>query len=143
MSQNPPLAQVGEEAVFSKIVTAQDVEALVAATGDRNPLHLDAAFAARTRFGRTVAHGVLTMGLISAAVSGFFVKRNVNVILVGANHRFRAPVYMGDTVTARGRVRNFDPNRSLVFLDTECTNQKDEVLITGEVVIMLEVLADS
>ena len=143
MAGKPLDVQVGEEAAFTKTVTAEDVAALAEATGDHNPLHLDDAFAARTRFGQRVAHGVLTTGLISAAVAGHFVKPTVNVILASASQRYRAPVYLGDTISARARVRNFDPGRGLVFLETECTNQRGETVVTGEVVIMLEPLAES
>lgn len=141
MAQEPLEVKVGEEAVFTKTVTAADVAGLAEATGDHNPLHLDASFAARTRFRQRVAHGVLTTGLISAAIAGHFTKSNVNVILLSTSHRYRAPVYLDDTVTARARVRSFDPGRSRVFLDTECTNQRGETVVSGEVVIMLEALA--
>lgn len=139
----PLEVKIGEEAVFTKTITAADVSALADVTGDHNPLHLDPTFAARTRFGKPIAHGVLTTGLVSATIARHFVRPSVNVILVSANYRFRQPVYIGDTVSACIRVRRFDPNRGLVFLDTECLNQRGETVLSGDVVIMLEALADA
>jgi len=64
MAANPasPLA-VGQRGTVWKTITAADIEAFAALTGDRNPLHLDDAFARQSRFGRPVAHGVLVAGV--------------------------------------------------------------------------------
>jgi len=92
----------GMFAEVRRVVTAADVAAYAALLGDANPLHLDADFAARTAWGRPIAHGMLTAGLFptlfGATISGS--------VYVSQTLRFRRPVYVGDTVVARVTVRS-------------------------------------
>ena len=60
---------VGQSVEVPTVVTAHMVELFAEATGDRNPVHLDEEFAARTKFGGRIAHGMLTAGFVSAAIA--------------------------------------------------------------------------
>ena len=66
--QNRRSFSIGETATYSKTFTAADIETFAALSGDRNPVHLDESYAARTRFGRCIAHGILTTSLISNVI---------------------------------------------------------------------------
>ncbi|WP_192918449.1 CBS domain-containing protein [Salinigranum salinum] len=91
-----PGVDVGDVVRFSKRLTDGDVRAFARATGDENPLHLDDAFAATTRFGGRIAHGVLTLGIVSAALA----RLPGLVIYLSQSVRFVGPVDVGDRVTA-------------------------------------------
>ncbi|MFC4541013.1 CBS domain-containing protein [Halosolutus amylolyticus] len=87
---------VGDVARFSKPLTDEDVEAFAEVTGDTNRLHLDEAYAAETRFGRRIVHGVLANGLISAALA----RLPGLTIYLSQESSFLAPLPIGDRVTA-------------------------------------------
>ncbi|HEY8490936.1 MAG TPA: MaoC family dehydratase [Dehalococcoidia bacterium] len=131
--------QVGHTATFTKQVTEADVTAFAQVTGDANPVHLDAAYAARTRFGQRIAHGMLSAGFISAAL-GTRLAPDAVVVYVSQSMRFRRPVFIGDTVTARVEVTAVDPERRLVTARTDCTNQDGETVLTGEATVLLDPL---
>lgn len=132
--------QVGHAALFSKQVTEEDINTFARVTGDTNPVHLDEAYAARTRFGRRIAHGMLSAGFISAAL-GTRLAPDAVVVYVSQSMRFRRPVFIGDTVTARVEVTAVDPERRLVTVRTDCTNQDGETVVTGEATVLLDPLS--
>ena len=107
--------RLGEELpAESRVVTREDVRAYAEASGDRNPLHLDEAAARAAGFDGVIAHGMFTMGHLASAVTawaggGAFVRR--------MRVQFRAPVAMGETIVARGRVRSADPSSRAVVLE--------------------------
>ena len=129
--------RVGDTAEFTKTVTSDDVVAFATVTGDTNPLHLDAAYASKTRFGRRNAHGTLSAGFISAAL-GTKLAPHACIVYLSQSLRFQRPVYVNDTVTARVEVTNVDPARRIVTLTTTCANQKGEELLTGEALVLLD-----
>lgn len=88
--------EVGDVVRFRKRLTDEDVRAFARATGDTNPLHLDEEFAAGTRFGGRIAHGVLTAGVVSAALA----RLPGQVVYLAQDLSFLAPVDVGETVTA-------------------------------------------
>ncbi|HWQ29041.1 MAG TPA: MaoC family dehydratase [Dehalococcoidia bacterium] len=132
--------RVGDKAEFTKTVTSDDVVAFANVTGDTNPLHLDDAYAAKTRFGRRIAHGMLSAGFISAAL-GTKLAPHACVVYLSQSLRFQRPVYVGDTVTARVEVTKIDPARRFVTLTTTCANQNGEELLTGEALVLLDPVA--
>ncbi|MFC6988437.1 MaoC/PaaZ C-terminal domain-containing protein [Haloplanus sp. GCM10025708] len=91
---------VGDVATFSKTLSVGDVERFARASGDTNPLHLDADYARETRFGRRIVHGVLALGVVSAALA----RLPGLVVYLSQSVQFVAPVDVGDTVTARCEV---------------------------------------
>jgi 3-hydroxybutyryl-CoA dehydratase len=129
--------QVGDTVEFTRTVTSDDIVAFANVTGDTNPLHLDDAYAAKTRFKRRIAHGMLSAGFISAAL-GTRLAPHACVVYLSQTLRFQRPVYIGDTVTARVEVTKIDPSRRFVTLTTTCANQDGEDLLTGEALVLLD-----
>ena len=126
---------------FSKTLTADDVEAFARVSGDTQPLHLDDAMAARSRFKKRIAHGILTAGVISAAI-GTKVAPGQVVIYMGQTLNFLAPVYLGDTVTAQLRIISMNAPRRQATLLAKVVNQDGVEVLNGEAKIMVEAYSE-
>lgn len=126
---------LGQTAEVSKTITQADVETFAALTGDQNPVHLDEAFAATTRFGGRIAHGMLSAGLIST-VLGMHLPGS-GAIYLGQTLRFTAPVRPGDTITATAEVVELFPEKRRVRLRTTVTTGGGETVIEGEAQMVL------
>jgi 3-hydroxybutyryl-CoA dehydratase len=124
----------GDSASFSKTITETDVVLFAGITGDLNPVHIDAEFAARSRFGGRVAHGMLTAAFIST-VLGMRLPGSGTVCLE-QTLRFRRPVMIGDTITATVEVLEVDEWRR-VRLATRCCNQHGETVLDGIATVLL------
>jgi acyl dehydratase len=123
---------VGDSVRFSKTLTDGDVEQFAAISGDTNPLHLDDDAASETRFGGRIVHGALVTGLISAALA----RLPGTVVYLSQDTEFRAPVRIGDRVTADvGAVEDLGGNR--FRLRTQVLRDDDPV-IDGEAVVLIE-----
>ena len=131
--------RVGDTATFEKTVSEDDIADFARVTGDEQPLHLDDAYAAKTRFKRRIAHGILSAGFISAAL-GIKLAPQSTVVYLRQSLRFLRPVYPGDTITARLEVTKLDTERNFVTCSTECTNQDGTTVLTGEATVMLDAL---
>ena len=132
---------VGTTATFSKQVTAEDIERFTQVSGDSNPLHSDAAYAKRTRFGEPIAHGMLGAGVISAAL-GTQLAPDAVVIYLGQNLQFRVPVKAGDTLTATVTATEVIPEKRRVKLETRVANQDGTDVIVGDATVMVEPLGE-
>ncbi len=126
--------KVGDSAEVSRTITDEDIRAFAELTGDRNPVHLDDEDAAGTRFGRRIAHGMLGASLISALLANEL--PGSGTVYLSQSLRFVAPVYPGDTVTARVSVSRLREDKPIVTLETVCRNQRGELLIEGEAVVL-------
>ncbi len=133
---NAPAIRVGDRASLSRMFGDAEIEAFAALTGDRNPLHLDDTFAGRTRFGRRIAHGMLSVALIGA-VLGMHLP-GPGAVYVSQTLRFVRPVYPQDTVTATVEVMAYQEDKGIATLRTVCTNQHGEVVVDGEAVALIE-----
>ena len=122
---------------FTKTLTADDVESFAESSGDTQPLHLDDDMAGKSRFKKRIAHGILTAGIISAAI-GTKVAPGQVVIYMGQSLKFLAPVYLGDSVTAKLSVISINVPRRLVTLKASVVNQKGEEVLTGQSEVMVE-----
>lgn len=109
-------------------LTQEKIGRYAAAGGDSNPLHVDPVFAAATRFGGTIAHGMLVLAYLSEMMTAAFGEDWVSGGCLKV--RFRGPARPGDTVTASGVVTRVQDGRAVC--DVECRNQHGEVLIAGE-----------
>ncbi|TNE37387.1 MAG: MaoC family dehydratase [Alphaproteobacteria bacterium] len=125
---------VGQSEEFSKTVTEADLVLYAGVTGDTNPVHLDEEFAAQTMFKTRIAHGMLSAGFISAVLGAKM--PGPGAIYVSQELKFKAPVKIGDTVTARCTVAEINTARRRVTLKTECL-VKDKVVVDGEAVMMV------
>ena len=126
--------KVGDSAEMRKTIGEEDVRAFAELTGDRNPVHLDEEYAAGTRFGRRIAHGMLGASLISAVLANELPGRGT--VYLSQTLRFTAPVFPGDTVTARVVVTHVREDKPVVTLETVCTNQRGERVVEGEAVVL-------
>ena len=137
MNDNVLGITVGAKASFEKTISEDDSLAFARATGDKQPLHLDDAYASKTRFKRRIAHGMLSAGFISAAL-GTKLAPQATVIYLSQSLRFLRPVYPGDTVTAEIEVTAIDTERRFVTCSTECVNQEGTSVLTGEATVLLD-----
>src|SRR5512134_312447 len=129
---------VGETAEFSKQLTERDIDAFAAISGDFDPIHVDEAYARTTPFGRRIAHGILSMALLST-VSAMISRRarergsrGTSVSLGYDRIRFLKPVFAGDTLTARYTVLELDPATRRSRSKVEVFRNGTELAVVGE-----------
>ena len=109
---------IGMESSYQKTITETDVDAFAALTGDTNPVHLDSEYAATTPFKARIAHGILSAGLISTVLGTQL--PGPGCIYVEQQIKFKAPVFIGDTLVATVTVQDVNQSRSRVSLKTQC-----------------------
>ena len=125
--------EVGMVRTLMKEVTTRDIELFAEVSTDRNPVHLDDAYAADTIFGGRIAHGMLTAGLISAVIGEQLPGHGT--VYLGQSLKFLAPVRPGDMVRAEVEVMEIDYSRRRVKLDTRCLVDGKPVL-KGEATVL-------
>ena len=132
---NTPYAEleVGQQASFEKHVEEKDIQLFAAMSGDRNPVHLDAEFAAGTLFKERIAHGMFSGALISAAVA--CTMPGPGTIYLGQTMKFTRPVKIGDTLTVRLEILEKLP-KNRVRIATRVFNQNDEQVVDGEAEVL-------
>ncbi|WP_254536684.1 MaoC family dehydratase [Halomarina litorea] len=131
--RTPGELTVGDTLRFTKTISEDDVQRFASASGDTNPIHLDDEYAAETRFGGRIAHGILVSGLISAALA----RLPGNVIYLAQDVEFLKPVRIGDRITADVQVaEDFDDGR--YRLVTRILDADEEVVIDGEAVVLID-----
>jgi 3-hydroxybutyryl-CoA dehydratase len=124
---------LGQRASFSKTLTESDVSAFAGLVGDFNPLHVDAEYARKSKFGRRTVHEMLAGGLIAAVLSTRL--PGPNWICLSQQMEFLAPMFIGDTITAEAEVVAWQPEKRLVTLKTDCYNQDARQVVTGQAVL--------
>jgi len=124
---------VGDSTSLSKTIGEVDVTLYAAVSLDTNPAHLDEVHAAQTPFGKRIAHGMLTAGLISACLGTRL--PGPGTIYLSQDLKFRAPVFLGDTITATVEVVALE-DKGRVRMRTTCTNQKGDLVVDGEAVVL-------
>jgi 3-hydroxybutyryl-CoA dehydratase len=125
--------RTGDAATFTKTITEADVLLFAAVSGDNYPLHVDAEYAKTTRFGQRAAHGMLTASLLST-VTGMLLQKPGG-IYVEQQVRFKRPVFIGDTLTARSEVVELIPQRRRMRVRAGVVNQRGESVLEGEGII--------
>lgn len=120
---------VGQQASRTLTLTAEHVRLYSEITGDHNPLHFDADFAARTRFGRLVVQGGLTTGLLHALVATDM--PGPGSVFLSQNWKFTAPVYIGDTITAEATVLSVHATKPVTELAVRVSRQDGETVLEG------------
>lgn len=115
-----------------RVVTQQNINLYAEASQDFNPIHVDEDFAKKTPLGGTIAHGMLILAYVSQMMSVAFGR----TWLAGGklNVRFKTPARPGDTITVSGKICKLDKSEGQTFIncDVLCSNQKGELVITGE-----------
>jgi 3-hydroxybutyryl-CoA dehydratase len=125
--------EIGMSASTGKTITESDIDKFAEVSTDTNPVHMSEEAAAATPFHHRIAHGMLSAGLISAVLGNRL--PGPGTIYLGQSLRFRAPVRIGDTVTATAEVTALDTARKRATLKTTCT-VGGKVVIEGEALVM-------
>lgn len=124
---------VGDAAEFSKTVSESDVYLYAGVTGDLNPAHINESYARNTFFKTRIAHGMLSAGFISAAIG--MKLPGPGTIYIRQELSFKAPVQIGDTVTARVEIIEINAEKNRVRMRTTCTNQEGILILDGEAMV--------
>lgn len=125
---------IGQSAGSENVVTEAVVAAFADVSGDRNPVHLDPAFAATTPFKERIAHGMLSAAYISALIGMSL--PGPGAIYVSQTLQFRRPVKLGATVATRVEIKAMDPEKARITLACTCSVDGKSVL-EGEAIIMV------
>jgi acyl dehydratase len=124
---------VGATATWTRTFSADDVEAFARISGDRNPLHFDAAFAGHTRLGRLVVQGGLTTGLFNALVA--MELPGPGSVFLHQEWDYPAPVFIGDTVTAHAEVIEARADKPITRLRCVARRQDGTEVLRGECLV--------
>ncbi len=122
--------EVGQVATRTLTLTAESVQTFAQLSGDYNPLHFDETFASQTPFGRLVVQGGLTTGLLHALVAMDL--PGPGSVFLSQNWKFTAPVFIGDTITARAEVLSVHPTKPVTQLGVRVARQDGQVVLEGE-----------
>ncbi|MGY8905757.1 MAG: MaoC family dehydratase [Pseudomonadales bacterium] len=126
---------IGMTSSFEKTITDKDIQAFAAITGDTNPVHLDDEYAATTPFKARIAHGMMSAGLISTVLGTQL--PGPGCIYLDQQIKFRAPVFIQDTVVATVTVEEINQRRGRVTLKTQCF-VNDKLVADGTASMMVD-----
>lgn len=126
--------KVGQQAMFGRTITDADIVAFAGVSGDTNPIHLHDGFARTTRFGQRIAHGMLSGSYISTVIGTKL--PGPGAVYISQSMNFKAPVIVGDTITAVATITEIDDKRRRVTLKTQCL-KGDTVVIDGEAIVLV------
>lgn len=126
--------EVGQTYQKRLTVTEAMINDFARATGDTNSVHLDEEYAKQTFFGRRVAHGMLTGGIIGGVFGTEF--PGIGTIYLSQEMKFLKPVFIDDELIIDLAVEAVDLRRNRVTMSTEVTNHRSEAVLTGRAVVM-------
>ncbi|MCH8299205.1 MAG: MaoC family dehydratase [Candidatus Marinimicrobia bacterium] len=121
---------VGQKASRTVTLTGEHVQSYSELTGDRNPLHFDKEFTAKTKFVKLVVQGGLTTGLLHALVA--MDMPGPGTVFLSQNWKFIAPVFIGDTITATAEILSLHEEKPVTQLGIVIKRQDEEVVLEGE-----------
>lgn len=125
---------IGDQFAVTRTISDELIRSFAELSGDHNPIHLDEEFASNTRFGRRIAHGMLSGALISSVLGNKFAQESI--VYLSQTMRFVAPVFVGDTITVTATVASIREDKPIVTVTTVCSNQNGETTMTGEAAVM-------
>jgi 3-hydroxybutyryl-CoA dehydratase len=125
--------KIGDEASLARTITEAHIVNYAGITGDMNPLHVDAEYAAHSMFKERIAHGMLVAGLISAVLGTQL--PGPNSIYLGQDLKFMAPVMIGDTIKVVVTVTGKRDEKRIITLRTTACNQRGEMVVDGNAVL--------
>jgi 3-hydroxybutyryl-CoA dehydratase len=123
----------GDKASQSLMVHDRTVEAFGELVGDKNPIHFDESYAKTTRFGRRIAHGMLSASLISAVIANKL--PGPGSVYLSQTLKFTSPVFLGDELTATVTVLSVREDKPIATLETICSKADGTVVVKGEAVV--------
>ncbi len=121
--------EIGDSAQISKTITEGDIDLFARATGDFNPVHLDQAYAEKTMFKGRIAHGLLSVGLLSTVLGNILPGHGT--IYLSQEVKFLAPVRIGDTIIAKVEIIELIPEKNRAKFRTTCMNQDGKIVVDG------------
>lgn len=125
---------IGDKASRTRTISEEDVRLFAQVSGDDNSVHLDEAYAATTPFKRRIAHGMLTTSVISAILGCDL--PGLGTIYLSQSVRFKAPVFIGDTITATVELTNYREDKRIATFSTTVTNSDGVLVLEGEAVVI-------
>lgn len=125
--------KIGTSASIKKIFTQEEVRIFSEISLDSNPIHLDAEYASRTKFGKPIVQGFFVGSLISAVIANKL--PGEGSIYINQTMNFELPVFIGDEITATIKIEHIKNNK-VYYLDTKCYNQNGEIVINGTATIL-------
>jgi acyl dehydratase len=134
------MPEVGATARRTRTISERDIELFTELTGDRNPLHYDAAAAQASRFGGIIVQGGVTSGLLNAVVAEDL--PGPGSVFLHVDWSFKAPVRPGDEITAEVEVLEAREDKPLTRLRTTIVNQEGTVVLDGSALVWTESLSD-
>lgn len=124
---------IGHTVTFSKTISEFDIYQFAGITGDFNPLHVNEEYAQTTRFGKRIAHGMLTSSFICTALGTQM--PGVGTIHINQNLSFKKPVYIGDTITVKLELLEKNADKNIWIIKSDVYNQHDEIVVEGTSIV--------
>ena len=124
---------VGQRASLKRVFSSDDVKVFAELSLDKNPIHLDETYAGQSLFGKRIVHGFFVGSLISAVFGT--VLPGEGAIYLHQEMNFRKPVYHGEEIMATVTVTNIKKEKSILYFDTKCENERGEIVIDGNAVL--------
>jgi len=121
--------EIGMEVSYSQTITDADIKAFSGISGDKNPVHMDNEYAKNSRYKKRIAHGLMSASYFSALFGTKI--PGEGCVYVSQSLKFKRPVYLEDTVTAKVIVTSINLNKRRVFFRTICT-VNNKIVIDGE-----------
>lgn len=121
--------KMGDSAQINKVITDELVKDFARVSGDFNPVHLDNAYAEKTPFKGKIAHGALSVALLSTVLGNIL--PGDGTIYLSHEIKFLAPVRIGDTLTIKVEVVELIPEKNRAKFRTTCTNQDGTLVVDG------------
>jgi len=115
-------------------VSQQQVNAFAELSGDKNPVHIDEAFAAQTSFKKPIVHGIFSAAIFSRILGTVFPGQGS--IYLGQTLQFKRPVYPGEAYTARVQITGIDGRNSATFSTVLTHTVTGKVVVDGEAKVM-------
>ena len=119
---------LGLTCIYEQKIDDQQVRTFAEVSGDRNPIHLDEAVAAKSKFGRRIAHGAILFGIVSKVLG--MDMPGMGTVYLGQTCNFKLPVFIGDTVKLEAKIIELLP-KSIARISTVITKQTGEVVMDG------------
>lgn len=126
--------EIGQKATFTKTLTEADITLFAGLTGDFNRIHVDEEYAKSTQYGERIVHGFLVASLVQPCMSELTTPGGVSL---NYNFDMRAPVFIGDTITASAEIVKKREDKPIVTLKIQCTKQDNTICISGEALIYM------
>ncbi len=126
--------KVGDKAYFTKTISETDIYQFSAVTGDFNPAHVNEAYAEGTFFKKRIAHGMLTLSLVSNILGTQL--PGPGTIFVSQSVQFQAPVYIQDTIEAVVEIAEINAEKNRVIFKAWCINQDDKQVLVADGMVM-------